>query len=539
MTRLGTASAWLSALIWLTACGRPPPIMPEPPPPTVAPPPLHSQAVTPPQASDAVELFDAVVGQIREFHEFAEPAFTALGRTWEDDVVILRAQMEQARDRTEVMRTLDALQNSLLDMHLRFVPTHATQGTLALPLSLTAETTDGQTKVVVSRVAPAVAKAIAVGDVVLAIDGTPIATLLQQHRFSASANQATPHMRRVASALARRSAALWPELSGAKASLQLQRNSDGSTFDATLPWSISQGHSDEGLDGGLSLSLQCDDTPARNYGPYTLTATGARVCVYTSKAKAFAGFPIVRHHSFMYEHEHGSGARLARLDHKVITDALAKLPRVDGVLLDLRDNHGGNNPHVFLDWYAPRSYDNLEVVVKLHDSLARRSDNRLAQLLWSGRRATRYRELAAEGKTTWAHPFLCPDDACTEGGRHTPHNRVTKAPIALLVGPQCVSSCDSLAAIFAVNHFGPLVGEPTAAAYTVYRMPLQLSDSDDRPLGTFQLALSRSRFGSDGAWVEGVPLPLDQAVPWTWSGRDSYDRDLVTAGIAALRRWKP
>ena len=510
----------------LTGCATVAPVMPEPPPPTIAPPPWPGGDGRP-TTSTWLDTYDTLVATIREYHEPAEPAFANLGRNWDDDVAALRRRMAEADGVQDVQRVLDALQNSLLDRHLRYQPAVPDAGWAVLPIGLVADPTDEGFRLLIADVRDPKLP-LAVGDAVAAIDSVPTRDVLHRHRFATAANQPRAHADAVARSLTQRRLSLWPNLVGRPVTLSVAGKAD-----VTVRWEGRQPPA--GLDEGLALELRCDGVPRRDYGSYRLFGVGINVCLYASDDPAYAPYPIVRHHGFLYEGRHDAG-RLARLDRTLVAETLAERKKVAGVVLDLRDNHGGNNPHVFLDWYAPGPYDAMDVVVRLHESLAERDDGVLERILWSSRRAERYRALQAEGKLTWSHPFLCPDEACTKGHRHEGGKPVTKAPIALLVGPMCISSCDTFAAVFAREKFGPLVGEPTAAAYTVNRLPIEVTTKGGTELGTFHVAISRARFGEDGPWLEGAPLPVDVVVPRRWETRDEHDRALVDAAIARLRR---
>jgi hypothetical protein len=472
-------------------------------------------------------LFDELVARIRRHHQFAAPAFANLGRDWDDDVAELRKRMAAGETEAHVLRTLDELQNSLLDLHLPF-ESAGDPRSVALPIAFAVEPVAGpeRFRLYVARVGPELGDRVQPGDILASLDGIDVPTLLREHRFSNAFNQPRAAAEAIASHLVRRRYAYWPELDDEPVAVRVMPRKGGDPLDITLRWAMP----DERRDGAASLELACDGVPPRDYGPYELAAVGARVCIYTSRAKSHARYPIVRAHSFFYEDQE----RLVRLDHHLIRDTLAALPRVDGVLVDLRDNHGGNDPHTFLDWWAPQPYDNISVSLPLDAELARLEGDMLDRILWSSTVAQQYRDRQKRGDSSWEFPFLCSNERCDDGARRTPKHPVTRAPVALLVGPQCISSCDTFALVFASNRFGPLVGAPTAAAYTVVRLPIEAKTNDGRSLGTLQVALSRSRIG-EGPWIEGVPLPLDVPLERTFENRETFDRSLVDAGIQALR----
>jgi hypothetical protein len=139
---------------------------------------------------------------------------------------------------------------------------------------------------------------------------------------------------------------------------------------------------------------------------------------------------------------------------------------------------------------------------------------------------------------TKRRPFFCRPDTCDWDNRYVPSHRVTKLPLALLVGPNCVSSCDSLTQQFDEQELGPLVGEPTAAAHTTRRLKRDIVFRGE-VLGTLELAFSYEVSGVSGKPVEGVPIHLDERVDRTFANRDRYDSLLVDRAIAALHGSSP
>ena len=111
---------------------------------------------------------------------------------------------------------------------------------------------------------------------------------------------------------------------------------------------------------------------------------------------------------------------------------------------------------------------------------------------------------------------------------------MTRAPVALLVGAGCVSSCDTLALTWSAFGLGPMVGRQPAHSYTVHRLPIHVAGPEGEDLGTFRLAISHSELR--GTNIEGEPLRLDWEAPRTFEGRDTWGRDAVAE---ARRRLTP
>jgi hypothetical protein len=264
--------------------------------------------------------------------------------------------------------------------------------------------------------------------------------------------------------------------------------------------------------------------PSRDYaGEYELVEVGAHVCLYRALRPPFEPYPLVRQISFLYARE-----ELAA-DHALVQAFLAQTQRVSGVLLDLRDNGGGKAADHFLPWYSSVAYRGANEWVHLHGELGDRV--RLRRALRSDAAVDEYLRRAASSNGWWVRPFDCDHGDC-QRARAAALPRVSSAPVALLLGPGCRSSCDTFAAIWTREHFGPSVGTPPAAMYTSLRYPLPVSLGDEF-LGDFEIALCGLRLDDEEPWLEGRPLRLDAFVEPRWPER-SYDRLLLDAAVRAL-----
>jgi hypothetical protein len=145
-------------------------------------------------------------------------------------------------------------------------------------------------------------------------------------------------------------------------------------------------------------------------------------------------------------------------------------------------------------------------------------------------------------------PFACkpeaagaPQDAggCDWDNRYTPAHRVTKLPVALLLGPGCSGSCNAFAWHFRREKFGPIVGRPSTAGFTTHkaRFPVSIRDGA-KPLGTIEFAVSFATApGAEGESLEGRPIEIDAPVMRTLDNREKFDQLLVDAAIGALEGW--
>ena len=168
-----------------------------------------------------------------------------------------------------------------------------------------------------------------------------------------------------------------------------------------------------------------------------------------------------------------------------------------------------------MDWFAPRPYaDHCDVFTKLDDALrdpAFRKDANMDDPT-EARAFLSELDAHAPGQAfSKRRPVPCRPDTCDWDNRYVPSHRVTTLPLALLVGPNCVSSCDSFTQQFAEQGLAPLVGEPTATAHTTRRLKREIVFRGE-VLGTLEVAFSYEVSGVSGERVEGVPIDLDERV---------------------------
>jgi hypothetical protein len=201
-------------------------------------------------------------------------------------------------------------------------------------------------------------------------------------------------------------------------------------------------------------------------------------------------------------------------------------------LLDLRDNGGGAAADYVLPWYASRPHRGLKEWVRLNPDLTDRT--RLRRALRDDAAVDEYLRRTAGRDEWWVRPFDCGSGGC-EDPQRSQLGLVTSVPVALLLGPGCKSACDTFAAIWSRERFGPTVGTPPAAMYTSLRYPLAV-ELDREWLGDFTIALCGLRWDAGERWLEGQPLDMDRLDESNGSMLGN-ELGLIEAAIAALRAW--
>jgi hypothetical protein len=271
----------------------------------------------------------------------------------------------------------------------------------------------------------------------------------------------------------------------------------------------------------------CDSaSPSPEYGDYTLSATGVNVCIYTQKASIKPKVPIVRWVSFSYPGRSPAALRAVKVDHDLLKKELAGAA---GVILDLHENHGGNNPFLFLGWFAKKPLGHQVVRVKVVPGL---DDGQLDDVFFGDpKKIDDYRAALAGGKPFVESGFLCEPGAC-DGVAPKAAERVTDAPVAVLTGAGCVSSCDTFALTWKASGLGLIAGEQPNHAYTVSRLPIRLKGPNNEALGEFKVAISSSYVAGSESPIEGEPFALDWVAPHTFETRSTW----IKLAVDDLRR---
>jgi len=489
-----------------------------------------------PDEAERLKLFHSLVAVARTRHVFSANTEKNLGRTFEDEVPGLEREFAQADSIERLIVAVYHFQNALHDAHCWYMPPYRPR-VLTAGFSADVEWIDGQPRFYVSEIDdPELTQVISPGDFIDEIDGIPAMQFMEAFRLESNANQRHTLANGIADFLGRRMSPLI-ELDDTVALGFVQRAS-GNKVSITRQWQPPMA-SQATKQSDIDYSLRCSDRLAlRDYGTYELTAIGYNFCFYTSQTSPYDAYPIVRQFSFSYPNE-GHFEHVLRLDHSLLRTLLSTLPRAKGVLIDLRDNRGGNRDTLFMDWWAPEPYMHDVSELLLVDDFADRAQLEQAGVTGWGSDAIDLYLAALKARTPgqqfYRRPAFCQNEACDGDTRYVPANQVTRLPLALFVGPTCVSACDGFALNMQTNNFATILGEPPRAGYTTYRLEYRVVTPDTQvDLGTLRFALSREFNGTTGELIEGRPLPIDIPLWRTFENSDRYDQLLVDAAIEAL-----
>jgi hypothetical protein len=484
-----------------------------------------------PPAPRYAAVFDELVKRIERDHTFPPRYARDVGHPWADDVPRLRAEFARATNRQEALIALRHLQNSLRDAHCDLSPpADMRERWLRIGLRIWAGGTTAAPEVRVSEVLdPDVKSQIAPGDAVVSIDGQPLAAWFAAHPFETSMLSPRAALPDTASAIV--FAPLpWSTVKEGDTRV-LGISHDGKPSDVPLRFRRSFPEAEgPDLDHPPPMAkVDCDAMAPPQYGDYVLSAMGSNVCIYEPRVRVKPRVAVVRFLSFVYGwRDSPQSLRMVKTDHDVLARALRD---VDGVVLDVHENHGGNNPFIFMGWFSSGPWDHERVVTRVVPDLDPAS---IAEVLWGDEKGLSDYVLAQKaGKATVESRFLCPSGSCV--GESAPASeRVTRAPVAMVVGPDCMSSCDTFAITWATFHLGPVVGKQPLHAYTVSRLPIHVRGPESEDLGTLRVALSESEL-KDGVTIEGEPIALEWEAPETFETRKTWVRDAIEQARKLLK----
>lgn len=463
-------------------------------------------------------LFDALVAKVRRYHVFAE----GQGAAFERSLDRLRSEAATAETEAEAMVALTHLQKALGDRHCNLSPpSDVRPSRLGLGLALhTEREASGRVRVRVEEVKdPALEAKVRVGDELVTVDGSPVEAWLTEHPFETNALNPDARLSETAHAIVMQIAP-WTTVKEGDTRKLVFANAGELTLPFRRPFRYEREESLPGIDDSPAMSsIGCTQDGKVPYAGYELASLGVNYCTYRPKAenRAAQGTRIVRFVSFMYPARDSSAQlRWVRVDHDGLVRDLAGAKRV---VLDVHENHGGNNPFVFLSWFAKRPWQHELVTVRVSADFA--EDEARQFLYGDGPLTKRYLEAAKRGDGWLTYPFLCTGEGCEGLRGPRPAERVTEAPVGLVTGPECTSSCDALSVIWAEYGMGPIVGKQPMHGFTSVRHEFPMRGPDGRVLGLFRLALSHEGFKGKPP-LEGAPIRLDWQAPETFATRESW-----------------
>lgn len=536
----------------------------------VKPPDMQVAAPGFPDAAERRALHAELLMTVRKYHVFAEPTAKNLGIKWEQTLRALEPVFAMAAEPGALREALSRFGNSLHDMHLGY-DSELSGERLRLGLTLMASWRDDHAEYRVQSVEdPVLRERVQPGDWLVAVDEIPAEQLPHRYLDRSAANNWPAVAADVARYLTRRDSDVARTRAGDIEHWRLRHSDSAAPYSLELRWEKrgsvaptsnelrtepdyrpTRCHPYDSLDAGALPERNYNGPPTRQPGSgYRITGRGQHFCLYTSEQPPYSHYPIVRHFSFFYyagfPRDHAEDAALnnaatyaVAADYFSLSRMLRERPQTRGLIVDLRDNGGGNDPDWFLDWYAPAPYEDVYTAVRVMPEWLDSNFTDRVLNIDEGWLAWYRGAAAARAPGSWlTRPWKCRRLDCSGGNHNTPAHALLKVPVALLVGRGCQSSCAAFASIFDEYDFGPLIGEPAQATQTtqIYTHPVRTRSG--LQLGRIKLALNDTRSGKNGQLLEGVLPAVDYPVPLTIESRDAWDSALIAAALRAFKEYR-
>jgi hypothetical protein len=490
-----------------------------------------------PSLEQRLALFAGLKKQIEELHTFSPITERNLNFVWRDHLAEYEQWFRAAQDRNGLLAALHKMNKSLHDGHCMFweaAPPAEPWHELGLGIAYEAGAAGG--RYYVEQVDPSLERKSGVrpGDTLLAADGLPPAELEMIFFNFSNASRMDLIRQDVADLLTHRRPGLHPLPPDKRSRFTFQSAADGHKYQRVLRW-LPQKKGGQG--GELSYEVgECYDLPKAEYGHgYRREEWGINFCVYRSPQPDYQSYLIIRFFSFNY----GGGAdwRDEIFDYNRLKSALAG-DRFQGIVLDVRGNHGGIDGNDFIEWFNDRSYLDNFVRMRLHPYLADRQI--LEQCMMRGAKTDWYLSQLKKhkGKTlSDLRPFICKNENCAWDNRYAPRRRLSRLPVAILGDSDCGSTCAHFVYLMKERGFAPVVGERTMGNYTSHRLPLPVQNpADGSKLGDFLVAVSMDYDGQTKEPIEGYAPAPDLELKKTSANFKDYDRLLLEGAVGLLKK---
>ena len=205
--------------------------------------------------------------------------------------------------------------------------------------------------------------------------------------------------------------------------------------------------------------------------------------------------------------EQRRGLRAARDQRRPRSAGRAPSPRTRASSWTCARTTGGNDPFVFVSWFARKAWGHEKVHLAVSSDF---TEDEVRSFVWGDDKlVAEYQGVAKAGGTELAYSFLCKGNACNRTGPR-PSELVTTGPVAVLTGPECTSSCDrrSRRCGRRSTSGGRVVGKQPMHGFTSVRHSYSLTAPDNRDMGRYSIALSWEGFAGKPP-LEGRPVALD------------------------------
>ncbi len=511
--------------------------------------------------ADRDAFLDELIKAIDGLQLVSEAGLQRLGLTWKTALQATRARFRAARTPLDAYHALLSLQRSYHDVHSRLELSGALTAPagppVALPLTLRAEHSgQGSSASYVVTAAPGHPE-IAVGARLDAVDGRSVAALEQELLEWVEGSSLDGARESVARWLAWRWGGSLPAPApGTSTRLRFVDPTSGAASEVALTWQAQT--SDPPITDPCLAGLDGTVTPTEGYASRKPEWIGINACLYDLGD----GVKLLRWFSFYYEFRDFSGGdpglafaaslrdRMKQMSFVIadadlpfapgelapdgrldpialglidLTEARAHLGTATRLLIDLRENGGGNFHPDWVAAFATASFKQLATQVFYRVGL--KASPGLLDQAEAGPQAKLAKAYLLANPTAQAspeYPFICETWSCQASELMVaPASQPFGTQVALLAGPGCVSSCDNFVALMKDHGLAKLAGLAPRGGDSPVRLPLEVKLKDGQSSARFILTVAVNH-RPGGAVLEGAPPAPDVPVYPSATNRGGY-----------------
>lgn len=471
--------------------------------------------------TNRVKTFNDIVDQLKIFKLPSLRGLSRIGTTWDIELEKSKNRFIEAKSKEDVYYALLSLKNTMHDYHSKPLGDPELRlkiSRVVLPITFRPAVVDGKTNYVVATSAISLIKP---GFILKMLDGKT--TTQWEEYFLEWTNTTSPEYNKLLTSkwLANRSSDDLPIPEPKSLSkLTFYDSKQKNDIETQMYWENSS--LNFSTEGCLSGEFSSD---YRNYSP---KFKGVNFCVFPNIKGVF----VIKYYSFSYDYQNNiprlwnkiskltftlkpigpdkdSSDEIANQDlHEI--QKLLKLYKPKKVLIDVRENFGGNVYSSFIGLFAKKPFLLLKRQLIFSDYLAHHSaftkeamslgDKEMLPLILEAQKKNE--------KIFPVFPFFCRSKECSvEEALYQPTPYISSEfKTAVLVGPKCVSACDQFVAIMKDNGIAKIIGLPTNGGHSPFRafLPIQLVNG-----AILKLKITVG----EGIRPNGEPLEGNPAIP--------------------------
>lgn len=474
---------------------------------------------------EKINIYNEIMKNIETYHLFNNKTIENLGFDYKKSLKDIKKYFSDAKTEKDLMIATAFLINNLHNPHCYFYPNEQVD-LFYSGIVFGVEIIDGKEQFYISTVEDKTIKANE-GDILLSVDNIKADEFFTKYHFYSNKNNKKGVLLDIAKTL---TVSKFVN-SDDKQLFKFKSRKSKEIYDVQIIWKVKEKNYSNDINVN---NHQCKSFKDYENTKYTLTAFGNNFCFFTSTEDKYKNYPVIKFYSFMYSGNDFPNNMI--LDYTLLKKYLSEIKDIKGLIIDLRENSGGNNPNWFLSWFALGKYKDFYVTIPYNSAL--NTVEKIKKLKLTGWNNKKYNDYINSFKNKKSNEkFYGPVqffETKTNDNTYEPENLLLKTNIALLTSQKCVSSCDHFVYIFHENKFGITVGEPTAAGFTSYRAEFNLS-VNKKNLGSYYLAFSNDFSGKTNKETESDLINIDYPLEKTFENQNNYLQMLIDSAVNNIK----